>query len=132
MCDSTAEAKRYNGWANYETWAVALWIDNEQGSYNHRCDLAREASKQAKAGRSFTRKESAALILAELLKKWIDEDNPLSGDNVRHSADPASLYTDLLNAALSEVNWREIAENWLEDEDLAEEEAEAGEGRARS
>src|SRR5436305_15186136 len=81
VCDSTAEAKRYNGWANYETWAVALWIDNEQGSYNRRCDLAREASKQAKAGRSFTRKESAALILAELLKTWIDEDNPLSGDN---------------------------------------------------
>ena len=67
-----------------------------------------------------------------MLKNWIDEDNPLSGDNVRHSADTAGLYTDLLNAALSEVNWREIAENWLEDEDLAEEEAEAGEGRARS
>ena len=25
--------KTYNGWTNYETWAVGLWIDNEQGSY---------------------------------------------------------------------------------------------------
>jgi hypothetical protein len=22
--------KPYNGWSNYETWAVKLWIDNER------------------------------------------------------------------------------------------------------
>lgn len=29
----------YNGWTNYETWNVALWINNDEGLYN----LAREA-----------------------------------------------------------------------------------------
>ena len=24
----------YNGWANYETWNVALWLDNDYESYN--------------------------------------------------------------------------------------------------
>jgi hypothetical protein len=24
----------YNGWENYETWNVALWIQNEEGLYN--------------------------------------------------------------------------------------------------
>ena len=29
----------YNGWTNYETWNVALWIQNDEGFYS----LAREA-----------------------------------------------------------------------------------------
>jgi hypothetical protein len=30
----------YNGWTNYETWNVALWIQNDPGLY----DLARQFS----------------------------------------------------------------------------------------
>ena len=29
----------YNGWANYETWNVALWLQNDEGLYS----FAREA-----------------------------------------------------------------------------------------
>ena len=25
---------KYNGWTNYETWNVALWIGNDEGFYN--------------------------------------------------------------------------------------------------
>ena len=25
----------YNGWTNYETWNVALWIDNEESSQGY-------------------------------------------------------------------------------------------------
>ena len=24
----------YNGWKNYETWNVILWLDNDEGLYN--------------------------------------------------------------------------------------------------
>lgn len=29
------ERKDYNGWKNRETWNVALWADNDEGSYKY-------------------------------------------------------------------------------------------------
>ena len=31
---TTIEDTTYNGWENYETWNVALWIENSEGLYN--------------------------------------------------------------------------------------------------
>ena len=30
---------KYNGWRNYETWNVALWIGNDEGLYNFAKDF---------------------------------------------------------------------------------------------
>lgn len=28
----------YEGWANYQTWNVSLWINNEESIYRQACD----------------------------------------------------------------------------------------------
>lgn len=84
---------RYNGWKNYETWAVKLWLDNDHYDLYH--EWLEDAKKQ-KDNQDHTR------ILADIIKEWIEENNPLN---------TANLYADLLNAALSVVDYREIAES---------------------
>lgn len=141
--------KTYNGFTNYETWAVSLWLGNEYASYQYWRDVAREEWKRAKSaalpggftkgtdgnhpagisgddgGRAATRsrfesatshltpREAAILNLADRLREEIADDSPLTA---------ASLYSDLLQTALSEVDWYEIADNLLHE---AQEEDEA-------
>src|SRR3954447_22707483 len=90
------EARKYNGWANYETWAVKLWLDNEEPSYRYWTEAARD----------WHGREDAARGLAGQLKEELSESNPL---------DEPSLYSDLLWAALGEVDWHEIAESYLDE-----------------
>ena len=104
----TTESKKYNGWTNYETWNVKLWMDNDQGSYNHFNELAQDCYDNAEAEKSFTRDERATLDLADALKDEFQEACPDLG---------ASCWADLLLAALGEVNWYEIAEHLIEEVD---------------
>ena len=97
---------KYKGWTNYETWCVKLWIDNDEGSQGYWAERAQEAFNDAEADKTFTRIERAAFALADELKDQHEENNPTTENGV---------YTDLLGAALSSVNWHEIASNMLED-----------------
>ena len=82
----------YNGWDNYETWAVKCWLDNEEGTYEH--------------ARTLTEHLSEPGHLATGIKDWVEEMMPDLG---------ASLAADLLGAVLSKVAWYEIAQAYLED-----------------
>lgn len=94
-----SENKSYNGWTNYETWAVALWIDNDQSTQEQAADMARDTRRR----REYLHE------LADQLKSWVtDEMLPDLG---------ASLAADLLGAAVSEVDWAEIADHYLSDLD---------------
>jgi hypothetical protein len=101
----------YNGWTNYETWNVALWIDNEQGSYDEARDMARRARSESE--------------LADKLKGWVEDMTPDLG---------ASMFADLLGAALSSVDWYEIAEHYYEEahEDDEQENGDEAETEAQS
>jgi hypothetical protein len=104
---SMSESKGYNGWKNYETWAVALWIDNEQAWQEQAQEMAQRARDLAREGAHavWTPEEATRYGLADSLKDWVGSELiPDLG---------ASLAADLLGAALSEVDWSEVADHYL-------------------
>jgi hypothetical protein len=99
------KAESYNGWSNYETWLVGLWIDNNEGDYNYWIETAEGIYKDAEADNVFTKEERATLDLSEQLKDAIEENSP---------AGVTGLYADLMTGALGKVDWREVASHIMD------------------
>lgn len=105
------EHKEYNGWYNYETWLVKLWFDNEQPL----CELQKEWAQQAKdtpKNEVWTREETTRFTLADIFKNYVEEEAP-DATQLDSVCVPSGMFSDLISAALSEVNWQEIADNIL-------------------
>ena len=101
----------YNGYKNYETWCVALWVDNDEYTQNYWAELADEAwaDNYDEGDDPESSSADARYQLANCYKELILDGNPLAGD--------ASLYADILAAALRDVCWCDLADNALSDID---------------
>ncbi len=98
------DSKTYNGWTNYETWAVHLWITNEQAPYFHWKDRAWEIlGDQTKYEDDAT---GEAVQLANEIREAITDECTIA---------TACLASDLMTAALEKVDWIEIAQAFVED-----------------
>ena len=89
-------SEEYNGWRNYETWVVNLWLTNDEVSYNYLYDLARETPNKGE--------------LAEILK----DDTEDRYYDLQDNSEVPGMFQDLLLRAINRVDWIEIAEHALE------------------
>lgn len=101
------ESKQYNGWYNYETWLVNLWLSNDNDQYDLVAQWNSEDKKLYTTKRDSSRYSQDVVDFSDYLEEYVAEMNPLT--------DSACMFSDLLGAALSEVNWREIADHWISD-----------------
>lgn len=95
----------YQGWKNYPTWNVALHLSNDEGLYDMINEWAQDSLGQGHDKSDPNAYSNAEVALADQIESFIKDSRPaLEG-----------IYGDILNSALDEVDWREIAENWLMD-----------------
>lgn len=85
----------YNGWWNYETWNCALWLDNDR---NYQVMVFNKAKELALHPNGLS-------LMEDWLKEFVNDGCPEL---------TASMYSDILNAALREINYREIAKSLLD------------------
>lgn len=83
----------YEGWRNYETWAVGLWLANDEGLYDGAREVAARGSKY---------------LMESAMHDYVE--SILFGDEA-----PATLGTDLLTHALAYVDWPAIVERFQEE-----------------
>ena len=99
----------YNGWTNYETWLVALHINNDEGSYSYVRDELLDALEADDP-------DSLRYRYASYLADWVSD--TLDDDTTYTNTWTRLLTNDLIGAALAEVNWNEIATNILDEADV--------------
>src|SRR6185437_6181314 len=97
----------YQGYANFPTFTIALWIDNNR----RHSALIREA---ARAYRS--REEYPDVRTAEYLQEYIERS--FREDGVQLALDNSgSVASTLLSHVMTQVDWLGLARKYLEDED---------------
>ena len=106
----------YNGYTNRATWLVSLWMDNGPGLRDWWVDRGRMIYKhKAKVQRQFTKMEDAIYIFALDINWAYDE---AMSDMMERVDAVSSIWYDLLNNSMLDVDWRQIAKNLLEDVEL--------------
>ena len=101
MCET------FNGWTNRETWATKLHLDNDQWLNECAYEYVREEIAGHDKG-----EEINAYHLGQTLKNWIEEDL-LTLENIAGNRGLWLMLSDI--GSLYRVDWREIAQAYLDD-----------------
>ena len=116
-CPKCGRDTTYNGWTNYETWNIKLWIDNEEDRYLY-WQRKVENARERHCLEGDTRHMAAVDVARELETYHTSRVEEIGEAGFLNPSSPMSMVGwqyDILNAAVRSVNWYEIAKAWIED-----------------
>ena len=91
----------HKGWKNYETWAVWSWLGNDEGLDERFMAIAQNPD-------SLYERTSQ-------VEEWLRLDRNAEEHDIELSGSLVGMYTDLVCAALDNVDWRSLVEQVDED-----------------
>jgi hypothetical protein len=99
--------KEYNGWYNYETWNFALWFTPEDFAEDME-SIVKDYVRADDAASCLSDADYQVLQFSDFLKDWFDD---YIFESVPDVGSP--VVADLLNGAVSEINFQDVSENWM-------------------
>ena len=106
----TTTIETYNGWANRETWALMLHINNDQWLQETALDYAKVALEEhTEEGET---EADALYCLTDTVENWITEDL-LTLENISGNQGLWSMLTDI--GSLYRIDWREVSQALIDD-----------------
>ena len=79
---------KYNGWTNHSTWLVNLWLGDDVQSWINDSDCEEWDL------------DSVESVFKDFIEELINQQEPING-----------VLSDLLQSAVDDVDWRELAEH---------------------
>lgn len=110
-----SEDTTYNGWKNYETWAVGMYLDGNytgSGTYEYVIETVKEALERSTFN-PLSGKMNDRYEVSQALKSLVENDTDPCGYGNDDGPELNPLVSDLLGAALSSVDWYELADAWI-------------------
>jgi phage-related baseplate assembly protein len=106
--------EQYNGWANRETWALNLWLSNDEGLYNMTRERVADAIESLEVEDDEERKRYAARAASEAVRDLTEElfdpsEELMSAENI------ITILSDI--GSLYRVDWDEIGAAWLPEDE---------------
>ena len=90
---------KYNGWTNYETWLCNLWFENyDFTDLMHMFDGCEDKGDILNVIEDVIKNDVEDYVMAEL-----------------RSSDTSGFIQDMLNSAIQEIDYRDIAEHYVDD-----------------
>lgn len=102
----------YNGWTNWDTWLVNLWIDND-GYAGGSLGVSEEADRIVEQALNDNEQHEALEESVGTLANWLKD--TIDNDLREHNGTVAGLLSDIINDFIQTVNWHEIAKHYCED-----------------
>lgn len=117
----------YNGWTNKPTWLFNVWISNDIVTYNVFRDEFSDILDETIENVTLALDKESAVVqgVSEKLKGWcqiyLESEQEVvhswGNDNRHPDGAPKSygLVSDLLVYTIDTINWKELAEHYIED-----------------
>lgn len=101
----------YQGWTNYPTWNVKLWLDNDEFHYRSLAEVIPTIGHQTINDRAAY--EGFAPLVRE--RVYVIRDYVEGYVLNNFDAPDTGMQADLYGWAIGQVNWQEIAASYAED-----------------